>query len=195
MAKKCAGNGGARIFLTDHMKELWNIVGFVPVSFELDDEDKTTDDVQQAANDATVLNNTKLPPTVNRQKPSERDVENFDGITIRNFASNLEDKDILTFLVNHGMPIDHNQDSIKINRRGKSTWVLINDLSSNDVQTLFNSIHFHETNQKFSDMPLYCKSIRKMTPMKPGKVSAENELATADTTTNTDGFQKKMKKT
>ena len=36
----------ARIFLTDHMKELWFSVGFAPVSFELDEEDKTVDDAE-----------------------------------------------------------------------------------------------------------------------------------------------------
>jgi hypothetical protein len=32
--------GGQRIFLSDHMKDLWLAVEFVPVSFELDDDDQ-----------------------------------------------------------------------------------------------------------------------------------------------------------
>ena len=43
---------------------------------------------------------------------------------------------------------------------------MIEELSVTDVQTLYKSIHFPETNQKFFDVPLYCKAIQNMTPKK-----------------------------
>ena len=36
------------------MKEVWSKVGFVPMTFELDEDDKTEDDIQQAVIDAPI---------------------------------------------------------------------------------------------------------------------------------------------
>ena len=166
VAKNCAAGGGTRVFLSDHMREVWNEVGFVPVTFELDEDDKTEDDIQQAARDAPVLNNSKLPTTIERPEPESRDIEQFNGVSVKNFPTKLDEKEILTFLINYGLPTTHDSVHININKEGKSTGVIIDDLGTTAVQTLYNSIHFPVTKQKFFDVPLYCKPIRNMTPTK-----------------------------
>ena len=150
------------------MKELWKSVGFVPVTFELNDDDKAEDDVEQATKDAPVISITKLPPIVQRPEPNSRDIEHFNGITVRNLPPNLDDKDILGFLINYGMPTTHANDHINISKGAKNTCVVIDGLNTADVQTIFKSIHFHKTKQKFFDanVPLYCKPLRNMTPKK-----------------------------
>ena len=37
--RNCAAGGGVNVFLSDHMKKVWCEVGFVPVTFELDEND------------------------------------------------------------------------------------------------------------------------------------------------------------
>ena len=66
VARNCKAGGGIQVFLSDHMKEVWSEVGFVPMTFELDEDDKTEDDVQQAVINAPVLTNIKLPTTLER---------------------------------------------------------------------------------------------------------------------------------
>ena len=184
VAKNCAAGGGERIFLSDHMKQLWQQVGFVPVTFELDDDDKTNDDVQQAAKDVSVIETVKLPPAKVRQEPSKRDIGHYEGITVRNFPADLEEKEIITFLMNYGMPHDLSHEHVNITKGAKNTMVVVDGLSSENVLTIFNSIHFHETKQKFFEksVPLYCKSIRKMTPKKPeaAKIDENKAASTAD---------------
>ena len=158
------------------MKELWKTVGFVPVTFELDDDDKTEDDVEQATKDASVISNTRPPPTVQRPEHSIRDIEHFNGITVRNLPPDLDDKEILEFLMNYGMPITHAHDQININKGERNTCVVIDNLNSADVQTIFKSIHFHETKQKFFNVALYCKPLRNMTPKKKVIVEPEKEV-------------------
>ena len=176
VAKNCAVGGGARIFLSDHMKQLWHEVGFVPVTFELDDDDKTVDDIEQAAKDAPVMETVKLPPTIIRQEPNDRDIEHLDGITVRNLPTDLSENDIMTFLINYGMPIDLSREHVNINKGDRNTMVMVDGLCSKDVQTMFNSIHFPETKQKFfENVPLYCKTIRKMTPKKKTEAASDNK--------------------
>ena len=171
VARNCAAGGGTKIFLSDHMKEVWREVGFVPMTFVLDEDDKTEDDIQQAVKDAPVLSNIKLPATIERPEPESKDIEHLNGISVKNFPLKLEEKEILTFLINYGLPTTHHSCNINFNNGTKSTGVVIEELSVTDVQTLYKSIHFPETNQKFFDVPLYCKAIRNMTPKK-----AENTI-------------------
>ena len=166
VARNCAVGGGARVFLSDHMKKLWEEIGFAPTTFELDESDKTEDDIQQAVKDAPIITETRFPPIIQKQQPNDRDIDNLDGITVKNFPSNLDDKEIHTFLLNYGMPLDHGIEHIKIVKGGKNTWVVVDGLCSSDIQTMFDSIHFPATKQKFFDVPLYCKTLRNMTPLK-----------------------------
>ena len=141
MAKNCATGGGERVFLSDHMKKIWGEIGFVPNTFELDDDDKTEDDYQQAAKDAPVINQTSFPPT-KKTEPSIRDIENYDGITLRNIPKEVENKDIHAFLLLHGLPEDHILDKVKIKRGDKTCWVIIDGLNPTTVQKMFNGYTF-----------------------------------------------------
>ena len=103
---------------------------------------------------------------------------------MRNLPPNLDDKDILEFLIDHGMPITHAHDQININKGVRNTCVVIDSLNTADVQTIFKSIHFHETKQKFFEVPLYCKPLRNMTPKK--QVIVEPEKNVKETTQDED---------
>ena len=172
LAKNCTIAGGEKIMLSDHMKWLWNQVGFIPVNFELDDEDKMDDDVQQAEKDIMLENNPNVLQTRPKtQEPTDRDIDKSDGITIRNIPRTLEDKDICDFLMVHGLPEDHDIVNLRINRGERNTWVLIEGLNPSDVRKIYSEIHFHETKQKFFQVPLYCKPLRNTSPIKPADSS------------------------
>ena len=133
----------------------------------MDESDKTEDDVEQATKDATATTKTGFPTAIKTKDTSNRDIELSDGIIIRNLPKTLDDKKIQTFLINRGLPLNHNDDEIKINRGERNTNVVINGLSSPDIQTLFSSIHFHTAKQLFFDVRLFCKPLRNMTLTKP----------------------------
>ena len=185
IARNCALGGGARVFLTDHMKKVWNEIGFVPTSFELEENDKTEDDAEQATKDAPIIAKTSFPPKLSGNEPNNRDIELFNGIIVKNLPKHLEEKEIVTFLVNHGMPIDHDIEKTKIMKGEKNTRVLIDGLSPADVETMHKSIHFLESNSKFFGVPLYCKPIRNLTPRKPNEEAVQNDqIQTDDTKTD-----------
>ena len=166
IARDCDSNGGDRTHLSDHMKKLWAEVGFVPTNFELNEEDTSAEpDQQNTATSAPVKIATNFPPMV-RPEPTSRDIEHYNGITVKNLPSTLDDKEIFKFLLNYGVPHDHELEQIRINKGKKNTWVFIDNLSSESVQTIFSSLHFPVTKQKFHDVPIYCNPVRNMTPRK-----------------------------
>ena len=59
IARNCALAGGDRVFLTTHMKQLWEEIGFTPTTFELDDDERAEDDEGQALIDAPKISQTK----------------------------------------------------------------------------------------------------------------------------------------
>ena len=133
IARNCSAGCGARVFLSDHMKALWNDIGFVPTSFELDESDKIETDTDQAVKDAPIISETSFPPKNVHHEPSNRDIELSDGVIIKNIPSQLEDNAIINFLRNYGMPFGHEVEHISINREGKNIKVTIEELSPTDV--------------------------------------------------------------
>ena len=92
IARNCASGGGQRVLLSEHMKNLWKLIGFTPTSFNLDETDKSIDDVEQSTKDAAILAKPAFNPAAKTEAPSERDIELSDGITIQNFPKTLKFK-------------------------------------------------------------------------------------------------------
>ena len=120
VAKQCIAAGGKKVYLSDHMKELWAEVGFTPVTFKLDETDKSTDSVEQAAKDGLILSSTSFPTTVSRPELSKKDIEKANGISIRNFPLNIDHDTIISFLSRHGLPTKHNYESIIFDKSEKA---------------------------------------------------------------------------
>ena len=180
IARNCEAGGGARVYLSDHMKKLWETIGFVPASFELNHDDKAEDDLHQAVKDA-IIPEKQFPTKTALQEPSHRDIDLSDGIIIKNLPDHLATNQIITFLLNHGMPLDHHEvENVHINKEGKNTKVTIEGLSPTSVQTMIKSIHFHESKTKFFGVPLYCTAVRNLTPKKKEVDGAPDESAEKD---------------
>ena len=116
---------------------------------------------------------------VDKPVPEEEDIKKYDGIMISNFPLHLADTDILSFLFEKGLPQDIEKNKVQLVRSDRNVKVSINDsLEYGIVQTLIKNIHYHESLQKFWNLPLYCKPMRALTPEKP----ASDPLSTEDVT-------------
>ena len=52
---------------------------------------------------------------------------------------------------------------------------MIDGLAPEDVNTMYKSIHFPENKQKYFDVPLYCRPLRKMTHTKDSEKKNSND--------------------
>ena len=182
LAKNCSSAGGQHIPLSQHMRALWEELGFTPAHFELDEDEVPDDDTHQAELDQVLNLSPQNPPSKVQVQPSERDISKFDGISIKNIPKAIEDKDIYEFLVHLGLPSDIDIQNFRINRGNKSTWVMVDGIDTSVVQTLYSSIHYHQSNQKFFEVPLYCKQLRNSSPLKPSQVAIPSEVSQSSST-------------
>ena len=182
MAKDCEAAGGERLFLTEHMKTLWDKIGFKPSSFSLEvNEDEQMDALVQ---DAPIMDAESFPSNFNREEPSERDFKLSDGITIKNIPKSVEDKELFEFLFEKGFPDDHSMELIHINRGGRTTFVVIDAISPDSVKNIYKSLHYPVSKTKFFGASIYCSPLRNTTPVKKqGEVEMnQTEKNSKDTT-------------
>ena len=102
LARNCGVAGGEHVPLSTHMKSLWEEIGFEPVNFELDDSEVPENDSHQAELDKGLHVDTPQLGKKPLQEPSERDIMKFDGITIKNIPTSVEDKQLFEFLFQIG---------------------------------------------------------------------------------------------
>ena len=176
IAKECEAKGGKRIHLSDHMKGLWNAIGFIPTDFEIshsEEEQEQTETVEKVNTSPSVVITDEFPP-LPRVEPSPRDLEQATGLSVRNLSPTLSNEELAQFLIKHGLPGDHEHE-ITVNRNKKNITVVIEDISVGIVQELYKSLHFHESKQKYFDRQLFCKTIRQMSPIKKDNNSNGNK--------------------
>ena len=180
LAKDCGDNGGDRIPLSEHMKLLWDKIGFKPTTFSKDDCNEGDD-----INGEDLIRDSQFPSLLKRPDPTSRDIECYEAISIKNIPLSVSDPDIVKFLVSCGVPNDHSIDNFKISKKTNSISVIVESLTTGQVEAILKSIHFPETRQKFFNCPLYCKPIRKLTPTKPDKSPNDNVSKSPELSTNT----------
>ena len=164
LARNCEAGGGERVLLSDHMRKLWQEIGFAPTSFAL--EDVIDENNENPVNDAPVLTENRFPASVVRKELSDEEIQKCDGITVKNIPATVEEKEIWTFLMNYGLPLNHGIENVKVDKRERNTWVVIHGLKPEEVKVIHTSLHFPITNQRFFDAQIYCKPLRNMTPVK-----------------------------
>ena len=172
LARDCEAAGGCRVFLSSHMKVLWEKVGFTPSSFELNFDEQSSENKDV---DVPLLDAAQFPNKQARAEPSVRDLQLSDGLTVKNIPKHVEDKKIFEYLFQNGLPGDHGIDQIRVNKGERNTWVVIEGLDANSVQTLYKNIHFPVSQNKFCGMPIYCNPLRNTTPQK-GSSSDKEEI-------------------
>ena len=159
VAKSCEENQGVRIELQEHMRSLWEKVGFIPQNFQLSLED---DEI----NDVVIKDAERFSPKINRPEASEDEKSKFNGIVLKNFPRETKKVDIINLLKSNGLDKNFTQDNIIFGTHGN---VEICKLSATSCQEIIKNIHFPESRHKFFGKPIYCRATRDLTPVKPAE--------------------------
>ena len=165
IAKECEKLKGPRVSIIDHMRQLWEMIGFKPNNFEfsLDEDDKEN---AERVNDKTIKEATNFSPKLVRPEANQKDIDRYEGLTVQNFPKTLSDDDIFNLLkelVNGDLS---DTTEIKLSKTNKNISASLEPLTPEAVQKMIQLIHFPETKKKFFGVPLYCRAVRAMTPQK-----------------------------
>ena len=124
--KECKEKGGPYVHISEHMRELWQAVNFVPTGFEL----PATEGEEGMRGDIGILDANNFERKTDKQVLEEKDIEKYDGIVINNFPLHLADSDILTFLFEKGLPEDTDKSGVQLVRSERNIKVSIYNLES-----------------------------------------------------------------
>ena len=143
-ARSCESQGGTRTELRDHMKQLWEQIGFSPDKFEVDSTNEDTAEIDAKA---------FTPPV--RQPVSETTKANFSGVNIRNLPKDMSLSDLQTLLEDAGLPSGH-QD-ITLLKYKRSMGADVEKISADTSNKLIDN--FNEKFITVIDRKLYCSGV------------------------------------
>ena len=145
--KQCEENGGPKVKLIDHMRVLWQSIGFVP------------DEIEEENEEIVVTNKNFIPP--HRPKNSTNESIQFTGVSLKNVPKNVPEKAILAFLENKGLP--KGCTNLKFQNKKNSINIDIEGIESAVCHTLIENIH-----EKVNfGVKIYCRGLSNIvTPPK-----------------------------
>ena len=169
--KECREAGGSFVHISEHMKDLWQSIGFVPTGFELPTQDIESAEIGELSQPNSSTNPACVDKAVEKTrsilKQDSTKLQKYDGINNTNFPLSVSESEVLKFLFEKGLPQTTDKTKVKFIKSERNMKVSIEDsLGWKSVHTLLQNIHFHECNEKFWNVPLYCKPIRTLTPVK-----------------------------
>ena len=96
MARDCDTAGGPRVNLGDHIRKLWEDIGFKPASFTLPLEDEGSD-----KNYKPIADQSRFQRVGNTQVLTEEIEERIIGMTITNISLDRNDDDVRQFVLDY----------------------------------------------------------------------------------------------
>ena len=131
-ARRCEEMATPRIDLKDHMKQLWDEVGFKPDSFELAEGNGEIieEDIEKEAKSFT-------PPP--RAKPSQAAKERFTGVQVRNLPLQVDMGEVMEFLEENGLPKGM-KDNVKFFKKKRNSGVDIESLSTEVINKMIENL-------------------------------------------------------
>ena len=153
LAKVCEENGGFRVPFSDYITEFWKKIKYSP-------EENLLPTEIEAENGFEVQIGGNFTPkqAVAKPGPTNNNKNNYGAVSVNWFPKQADPGDIKQFLVELGLPCDHDNLNIKDNGQ-----VIIADLTPDLCEKLSESI----TGQKFKNRKMiYCQPIELATPEK-----------------------------
>ena len=123
LARDCQEMGGERTDLIEHMKKLWEVIGFCPTSFVLPERmDSQDDSVNSLGGDQEVIEKLSFPRQVPPQIMSEEEKLKISTVRLTNFPLEVTEDDLVTFL-KESVDISITKENLDIVRNARSTQV------------------------------------------------------------------------
>ena len=184
-AKDCEESKGARISLADHMRKLWNEIGFIPSDFTLPEEEEELDEDQnQILGDVPIISQ-KPPPK--KAVISDDIAAKHNGLQLNNLPADLSDDEIKTFLQEKVSASLKEEDYRK--KVGTNTTIYIDKgITKKEIEEAIRTLDRHTNGEKKikfqgrEERFIYCKPTRDLTPEKkvPPEDAAKEQFASKD---------------
>ena len=170
IARECQAEGGQRKDLIEHMKELWQQIGFSPTSFKIPEKEITEnedDDKQNLGGDQRILNMATFPRMNTQPDLTTPEKQKFSKVRITNFPLEMTEKEALVFM-NEKVDKAIKQDDIELLKDDRSSKIILGpgpniSVTRKEVEIL----DFNETQKYFyPERKLHAKLYKSLSPEK-----------------------------
>ena len=176
IAKECQEMGGQRVGLIEHMKILWDKIGFSPTTFKIPEKEIDTEEIngENLNGDQKILDMVNFPRKIVPPTLREEEKDKISGVRITNFPLEVTEDDVLKFL---RAKVDKTitPDNLVITKDHRSSIVLLSP--GQDKSVIFKAkeiLDFNETHKiVYPDRKLYAKLQRTLTPVKSANSTTE----------------------
>ena len=149
IARECEASGGEKVFLSDYLLGFWQKIGFSSdkpnIPIDMDETESANIEIQVGEN---------FTPKAHARGTGA----GWGGVTVKWFPKRADHGDIKGFLIEHGLPEEHQDINIKDNGQ-----VVIESLNSENCKKLSDSI----SGKLFKNKKMiYCNPFVPLTPEK-----------------------------
>ena len=162
IAKDCRENGGRRLDLAKHMKDVWSKIGFSPTQFELPE---SMDD-ESMENDKSIKQSERFHPPVQRPELEKEDVDKITGFEIRNIPASKTDEEVKKFIHEK---LGYVIENMEFSRKKEKLMVRVSTekkIHGSKITEAIEKIQFVTCKEKHFGNPLYCRIFKDLTPSK-----------------------------
>ena len=173
IAKDCKSNGGTKIDLAKHMRNVWEQIGFSPSLFELPE----TADEDTGDGDKNISQKDSFEQPISKPQLTDSDINKITGFEVRNIPASKTDEEVTAFL--EGM-FDEKLKCIEYTRvKNKlSARVEMGDkITGAKVLEAVNKVQFSTSKEKVFGNPLYCRILKDLTPSKESVETSEASVS------------------
>ena len=180
IAKECLAQGGPKVDLAQHMKKVWQLIGFTPTAFKLPEKTDSNDVIDaKFEGDVVISDQSSFARQIERPELSQEDIQKVVGLQVRNFPTSLSDDKVLEFFKKY---VDK---SITLERISfmRNEHILNASVESGldgpSVLEATKIIEFRQSRTKYFEKPLYCRILKNLTPEKIIQNLKDTETSTA----------------
>ena len=179
IARNCQSEGGQRVDLFEHMRNLWATIGFNPTAFQLPEREVDDSDGSQSSNnlkgDQKIIDAAYLKKKIENPQLTNEEKDKITGIKITNFPLDIKEEEILKFL-QKTVDGSISGEILSVTRNERNSQVSLESTSNRDLMFKAAEIWEYKKTREmtFPGRPLYIRLLRTLTPEKgPNKAVPE----------------------
>ena len=163
IARKCEAENGVRLDFSEYILSLWKEIGYSPENVQIDDEDEHSEEENITVIDQQDGGSFSPSKQNNQEKHGE-----FSGISIKAFAKEVEQCQVIDILLKSGLPKE-SLDNVIMKPNG---CVTVMSLDNNICRTLIDAMH----NKIIFGKKIFCNGIVALTPEKKASCQAPLQI-------------------
>ena len=179
IARNCQSQGGQRVDLFEHMRNLWATIGFIPTAFQLPEKGVDDSDGSQPSSalkgDQKIIDAMHFKKKIEHPELTHEEKNKITAVKITIFPLEIKEDEVLEFL-QKTVEGSISEENVSVTRNERNSHVTLESKTNREIMfKAADILDYKKTREMtFPGRPLYIRLIRTLTPEKePKQVNLE----------------------